>query len=685
MNKLDEVFDKLVSQELDGSYKINRLTLKEIKKIPDFTVYESQLSGETYNFRGNKFRPNKTEKRLVIETLPIFEFEVKTIFILIAKRGTKLGGATKRFSTSSRIIKELIRLSKYLNSRGYESFHELDELPKLKFNDVVSSYINYRQEHGPSTVGVVKDSLTVLLELNFINQEFSKEVIEANTKAKRTKADTVNRLKHPLVPPMIQKKIISECSKLFENKKDIKRFIALGKKVNVNFEAYAIRNPNVNQNVLNILPRMLSKDEVVEYRGLRDKIRRITPYAFTMLLALTGFRVSEGKATKNNAHKCKRENGKVKYFIESTLRKYTNEDVVLDWVSCKQVYDAMKLLSDVNAVYYDRIKLILEYYPSKISERNGELFEEALENNYLFAFNYASQKGNLWFPKPTKPIKTDTSGQGSTAVALDLIEVEVTESDVEFLKKYKCNYKSVSANSGMRGVEYKVGDIFRVTPHMLRHSFAWFIIANKLGDIHHISQQFKHMNEMVTFVYAQRGFEAIDDLKNIIEGFDALLTEEVITDIVESAIKGEIGGGGGKRLKNIVNKLNKGQSGIIFSTDHHEHIESIQELIALATKNSDGILGLPHGYCAAGSSCKMHNVAVPDSCIYCYTYFATRRHLPFWTATKNSAERGISRIMDAGLADRYQAFLSVLKRTLASADKAISDIEGNGTKEVYNG
>ncbi|WP_155485411.1 hypothetical protein, partial [Vibrio harveyi] len=186
MNKLDEVFDKLVSQELDGSYKINRLTLKEIKKIPDFTVYESQLSGETYNFRGNKFRPNKTEKRLVIETLPIFEFEVKTIFILIAKRGTKLGGATKRFSTSSRIIKELIRLSKYLNSRGYESFHELDELPKLKFNDVVSSYINYRQEHGPSTVGVVKDSLTVLLELNFINQEFSKEVIEANTKAKRT-------------------------------------------------------------------------------------------------------------------------------------------------------------------------------------------------------------------------------------------------------------------------------------------------------------------------------------------------------------------------------------------------------------------------------------------------------------------------------------------------------------------
>ncbi|WJT10964.1 hypothetical protein [Vibrio harveyi] len=50
MNKLDEVFDKLVSQELDGSYKVNRLTLEDINKIPDFTVYESQLSGGSLQF-----------------------------------------------------------------------------------------------------------------------------------------------------------------------------------------------------------------------------------------------------------------------------------------------------------------------------------------------------------------------------------------------------------------------------------------------------------------------------------------------------------------------------------------------------------------------------------------------------------------------------------------------------------
>lgn len=190
---------------------------------------------------------------------------------------------------------------------------------------------------------------------------------------------------------------------------------------------------------------------------------------------------------------------------------------------------------------------------------------------------------------------------------------------------------------------------------------------------------------MVTFVYGQRGFEAIDELKNIIESFDTLLTEEAMTDIVESAVKGEVSGGGGKRLKNLVKRLNKGQAEIIFSTDHQEHIESIQELIKFATRNSDGILGLPHGYCTSGSSCKMHSVAVPHSCINCDTYFATRRHLPFWTATKNSTERSISRIVNTGAPDRYQAFLNVLNRTLDAANKAISDIEGTEMKGVSNG
>ncbi|CAI2116771.1 Site-specific recombinase XerD [Serratia fonticola] len=686
MNKIDEEFEKLVTLEHDGSYKIKRLTPIEINNIPDFIVYSSDFINEQYNFKGNKFRPNKNENRLSIKTHPVFEFEIKIILILIAKRGTKIGGIAKRFSTCTRIIRGLIQFAEFIYARDYESFHDLGSLNELKFNNIVSDYVNYRGKQGESTVGLVKDVLATLYELNFLNKSFSQKIIELNTKVRRTKSDTVNRLKHPLVPPEIHKKTISECIQFFKgNNKEIIQFTFLGNKVNSNLEIYASKKPNARQSIHKILSRTLSEDEAKEYSRLRSKIERINPYAFTLLLSLTGFRVSEAKAVRNNAHKQKSEDGRTKYFIESTLRKYTNEDVVLEWVSCKPVYDVMELLSNINNIFFERMNLILQYYPSKITNRYSASYKEAINNKHMFSFNLSSKKGNLWVPQPTLPTNIDTSGRDITTVSLDLIEIKTTEHDIDFLKKYKCNYKSVNAGSGVRGEKYKPGDIFRITPHMLRHTFAWFIVANKLGDIHHISQQFKHTNEMVTIVYAQRGFEAIDEFKNIIDRFDSLLTEEVISDIVESAIKGEISGGGGKRLKNLVERLNKGQPEIIFSTDHQEHIESIQALIAFATRNSDGILGLPHGYCTSGASCKMHGVAAPHSCIYCDTYFATRRHLPFWVAAKNSAERGINRIINSGATDRYQAFLNALNRTLDAAKKAIFDINGAGKKGVSNG
>ena len=686
MNNIDEVFDKLVSQSDNFKYKVNRLTLDEINQIPDFIVYESKLKSENYNFKGNKFRPNKTENRLGVQSYPIFEFEIKMILILISKRGTKLGAEVRRFSSCSRIIRELVKFSKYIHSRGYESFHYLGDLPELKFNDVVSSYVVYREKQGHSTVGSVKDALDTLLELNFLNNDFSKVVILKNTKNKRFKSDTQERLKHPLVPPRVHKKIISECLQFFDdNEKNIVKYVTLGKKINAKLKSYALKKPNIKQSLSKIFYSVMSKVEAKEYCRLKKSIERINPYTFTLMLALTGFRVSEAKAVRNKSHKYKKESGKVKYFIESTLRKYTNEDVELDWVSCKAVYDAMESLSKVNDVLYERINLILKYYPTKISEAYFAAYKEASERKYMFTFNFRSRKGNTWTPYPTNPTIADTSGQFITTISLDLIKVEVTKSDIEFLDKYKCNYQSVNSISGLRGIKYKIGDISRITPHMLRHTFAWFIIANKLGDIYDISQQFKHTNEMVTFVYAKRGFEAIDSMKNIIESFDALLTEEVITDIVESAEKGEISGSGGIRLKNYVKRLNKGQSEIIFSTDHQEHIENIKELIFFATKNSDGILGLPHGYCTAGSSCKMKGVAAPQGCLNCDTYFATRRHLPFWTAAKNSAERGISRIVNSGSPDSYQALLGVLNRTLDAANKAIYDIDGTQIKEVSNG
>jgi hypothetical protein len=108
-----------------------------------------------------------------------------------------------------------------------------------------------------------------------------------------------------------------------------------------------------------------------------------------------------------------------------------------------------------------------------------------------------------------------------------------------------CNYQSVSQNSGKRGVKYKVDDFFNVTAHQFRHTFAWFIIANRLGDLDDIKYQFKHLKRAMTLVYSERGYESLSELRTIIEYFEKLVNKQAIEDIVESAKKEQVAGGGG--------------------------------------------------------------------------------------------------------------------------------------------
>jgi integrase len=88
--------------------------------------------------------------------------------------------------------------------------------------------------------------------------------------------------------------------------------------------------------------------------------------------------------------------------------------------------------------------------------------------------------------------------------------IQVTSTDIEQLEKMSCNYKSVSQKSGKRGLKYKVGDFFNFTAHQFRHTFAWFIIANQLGDLDDTKYQFKHLNRVMTFVCSERGYESLN-------------------------------------------------------------------------------------------------------------------------------------------------------------------------------
>ena len=250
----------------------------------------------------------------------------------------------------------------------------------------------------------------------------------------------------------------------------------------------------------------------------------------------------------------------------------------------------------------------------------------------------------------------------------------MTAQDIEQLEKMGCNYQSVSQKSGKRGLKYKVGDFFNFTAHQFRHTFAWFIIANRLGDLDDIKYQFKHLKRVMTFVYSERGYEALSELRTVIEYFEELVNKQAIEDIVESAKKEQVTGGGGDRLSKFLAKLNSNEAHVIFTTEQQPHFNNTQELIDFATKHSDNVRGLPHGYCTKGAGCKIKNASDPSHCLYCDTYYVTPNHLPYWKAIKHSCEQKIERIQSLPDTTRYQSFLTGLEDNLNAANEIIDKL-----------
>ena len=265
-------------------------------------------------------------------------------------------------------------------------------------------------------------------------------------------------------------------------------------------------------------------------------------------------RDSEVYALQNHCHSQRVETGDLVFTISSHLSKTTEGLVKLDWVANHIVYEAVDLLSKVNDVYKERAKLILKYHRNNMSENEANRFEQGLENNRLFGIQHTCNT-----------VRFIHANRGSnhifSSVSLSKHKVKVTAQDIEQLEKMNCNYQSVSQNSGKRGIKYKVGDFFNVTAHQFRHTFAWFVIANRLGDLDDIKYQFKHLKRMMTFVYSERGYESLSELRTIIEYFEKLVNKQAIEDIVESAKKEQVAGGGGERLSKLLTKLNSNEAG----------------------------------------------------------------------------------------------------------------------------
>ncbi len=612
------------------------------------------------------FRPKDAQTSVIIDTgSPEYDYELKAILLLLYHIGTREGATPYKWTCVNSRIRTLGHFARYCFNRGHQSFRDLNDMPPILVRALLFQFLNANRVSGgmdlsrcTSAAKTFREAAQHIADYEVVTSRQLMPLLDEVTQARILSHKDEHHLRHTVIPTAVMKKLIAEASTyVVRAEQQYCHLVALMDEVNVALVLTKSRGRNAFGGSFN---RMAQKSLYALLKNYFVDLRR---HVYVLVLAFTGMRDGEAYELKTGSSGVRAEAGESVYYVKSLLSKGADEVVELDWIANSIVHEAISLLSQVNFLFYQRAELILAYHRAKLAAEQIHRLELGIREKNLFGVRCVSLGFNffVWSSR--------ANGNRDTKLSLGRYEIPVTKKDIEQLERLGCNYRSVATRSGMRGRPYKVGDRFNLTPHQFRHTFAWFIVGNRFGDIDDIRYQFKHLTQAMTLVYSERAYQTFDDLRAAIEYFETLVNQQAINEIVQSAGRGQIAGGGGERIMRLLNDLNDDQDGEQFSTVDQPHFRNGRELAEFAACHSGDIRGLPHGYCTKGASCKIRNAADPSHCLYCDTYFATKKHLPYWRIIERNCESRIQEIcaMPVSVQKRFVAYRQTLEDNLYAA------------------
>ncbi|KVC71727.1 hypothetical protein [Burkholderia ubonensis] len=668
---------------VDGTVSIKRLAPVERDAIALQVVwtYSDRRAPQTViRFGDTDFRPKGGRKGVVIDTGgPEYDYEIKAILLLLYHVGTREGAMPYKWLSVLNRVRTLMRLARYCLARGSQSFRDLADMPAIKLRTLLLDFLNTDDASGgmnsgqwTSSAKTFRDAAKHLADYGLVRHQEFMPVLDQMTLVSIRRHEDEHRLKHPVIPTRVMKELIEEAS----------AYVARAEQQYAKLDALmaevddAIASTRCRQ-----LNAVAHSSNGRAYRRLsallRDHYIELQRHVYVLALAFTGMRDSEVYDLKTDSSGIRDETGGPVCFVRSLLSKTDDEAIELDWVANAMTHKAIVLLSRVNRLFYRRAELLLSCHRSKMTQEQAHRLEQGLLARNLFGVRFTSGGSDIfmWTGR--------ANDNAEVRLSLKRYAIGVTEQDVSQLERLECNYRSVSRRHGMRGKPYRAGDRFNFTPHQFRHTFAWFIVANRLGDIDDIRYQFKHLTRAMTLIYSERAYQTLSELRAAIEYFETMVNQHAIDDIVQSAEHDRIAGGGGERLARLLHELNDGQAPAQYSSADQPHFRNRKELVEFATRYSGAIRGLPHGYCTKGAACKIRNAADPSHCLYCDTYFATERHLPYWRVIKVNCEARLHAIgeMPEAAQRQFVAFRQTLEDNLFAANRIIERLAPAGTAE----
>jgi len=557
--QITELIDRIHSIDEKGNVLVKQLSDDEVAEINHANLWQCNGVRKHQNCDvhfGDKSWPKTNRSKMFFSGDKAFGVELRCAFLLAHKIGFVLGGDGLAWNTTYRHFNYLTRLEKYLYDKGYRSFRELSKLPELILRNLAGSFLTTGVDNGgldilksKSTASRFLESLTIIYRYGLINDiaysSFANAVAALETPSRNEFSNS-----HPVIPTGVLKKLFKQASEYI---KQAEKALPEWEKANANLLASlesAIsekHTSNIPLKLSELVRPYLTCREAQNLAELSKHFELLDVYVLVYVLAYTGMRQQEALALEPGAALKPKQPEGASYYIKSILRKTTPVPVTLKWVGNQDVYNAVYLLERFNESLHKRAEAFLRNFADSLSEDSKHNLEYGLAEKYLFGVKGFST--SLLYREP----KLRDGWVGGRAFNLKSFSIIVEEADIVQLNHLGCNFKSLVGKN--RGAPYQVGDEFNFTAHQFRHTFAWFIIANRLGDLDDIKYQYKHLVSAMTMVYSERGIETIDELLGIVEGFEKQMTQQISQRLAKDAQEGKLSGGGGKRLVKAANSL----------------------------------------------------------------------------------------------------------------------------------
>jgi integrase len=591
-----------------------------------------------------------------IDINPQFQYQLKAMTLGMYTQGAGEGGEPLSWRTIRFLIGNLKRLAKWFQRYQINSFSDIHHIPELKLRNIIIELVqdSNLQKHPSfaqsllSAIYWLKLYKVVELGLFF---EFMNEYLAPFTLLKIER-----KKKHSIIPVQIMKQVLNISEKHILAAEGV-------------FDDWSLLQKKLND-AIPYLPSsefksttyidVFSSDESEELNGYHPLIKSLRSYTFALILSYTGMRYSEVMALTDDSA----IDNDGEYYLKSLLSKTTDGTQSLEWITNAIVFKAVDLMDRVNQVYRERASLLLQHHGEVLPTKIKLNLEFGLDNRTLFGVS---------FLKKSCQFTVHTKASSSSFNSLNkMFSISLIEEDISELERMECNYQSVNSKHKYFKQPYKVGDYFSFTAHQFRHTFAWFIVANRLGDLDDIKYQYKHLENMMTLVYSQRGYESMEKFIGLTDSFSEFMLSQTMEHMITAAQDGSLAGKGGQ---SFISKLTEILSDDL-TTGSTPHFNNMQELLTFAAKHTKNFRGLSHGYCTKGSECKVRNAADPSHCVSCEGYIATPRHLPHWIVIKKRCESQLAGFdqLSTELKVRFKSFSTALNDNLEAANNIINQL-----------